>query len=246
MPVYATRFHIRRLNHATGTMTQTHASATQPRSSSIPDSLYLLRPGTRLVLDAAGLGKRIPTRYIGQDRGRCFIVHMPPSATHPDVYDHTYTGNTVVVRYIKDGNVWGFVTAVQGRIAKPQRLLFLDFPTSVESHNLRQRHRVECSFPASVWLRGELMDTVITDISTGGCRISLTGSDHAVDINDEVGIESAIFLATGPGNLLTGCVRRISRSAAGTDIGIRFADVPEHVMEHIDAYVERVSELLTP
>lgn len=225
----------------------THVIPAPGNLTALPPSVYDIRPGTQVVIEAGGLNKRFRTRYIGQERGHYFLIRMPTAVASTNLYEYLYTGNTIVVRYIKDGKIWGFASEIQGHIAKPQPLLFLDFPTQVESHNLRQAPRIDCHFPVTSLIRGIDVDCIITDISPRGCKLRLASADCTVEIGDEVGIACSVFGATGQ-SMLIGSVRRksltVSSTGAVPELGIGFTNVKENTLDAIRDYVQRVTDII--
>ncbi|NJB67351.1 hypothetical protein GGQ74_000991 [Desulfobaculum xiamenense] len=220
-----------------------HATAPTTCQKTLPQSVYNIVPNTQIIMELRGVQNRIKTRYVGQERGRFFLLRMPPQSIQGNLYEHLYPGNAVVIRYILAGNIWGFATRVQGHIAHPHPLLFLDFPRQVESYNLRKEKRVECSFPVTCLIGGTDADAIMLDLSVLGCRITLpcTGSDP--ELGTQIGIDCSVFLANGPKRIV-GTIRRISRVGANLELGIGFHEPAPEVTNKIRSYVDMVYGLL--
>lgn len=213
----------------------------------LPRSIFEIRPGLQLILSITGFDERVRTAFVGHERGRYFLMRLPSAATQglPGLYDYLYQGNTATVSYLHSGNIWGFSTRIQSYALRPYPLLFTDFPSRIDSHNLRKESRIECLFPVQIQagaLRGQAM---LLDISRNGCRLACESSDPAarLAVGDTVELECAIFGAAGGQRL--GCqVRGVQGSGGRATLGLAFTAVPEAVGRSIDGYLRTVAGLL--
>lgn len=128
---------------------------------------------TRMLVEPVGLPQGFRTSLTGMERGRYLMLQLPRI---PGLSDHVYPDREVKVRYIHEGQVYGFKSTVQHYYVTPYRLLFLAFPKTIERLNLRGTQRVDSYIPATL----EVPDSVTPDykamvmnISTGGCRLAL-------------------------------------------------------------------------
>ncbi|MGD9123985.1 MAG: flagellar brake protein, partial [Desulfarculaceae bacterium] len=92
--------------------------------------------GAPLLITVEGVEEPLKCVFAGIEENQYLIVRMPQAAVGTW---QVKEGSTVTVRFISQGMVYGFHTGVKGKYAAgPLRFLFLDFPQSVETHNLRK------------------------------------------------------------------------------------------------------------
>lgn len=178
---------------------------------------------------------------------------------HPEKYLLTQTpaavgiekkmmaGKQAVVRFVESGMVCGFKTRVQQAILKPYRLIFLDYPDSIEMVNLRTSKRVAVSIKAVVNWEKERLDGQIRDLSGGGCFFTMKywqdpllkdlNLDSTLSIRFSIpGDESVIELKCRP--------VRIIREEEDLKMGLSFDDGQQGPTDRVASFVEYIAQLL--
>ena len=105
---------------------------------------------------------------VGLERGKYLIIKTPKITGFTN---DIYAGLPIIVRYLFQGTVFGFKSRILGQVLSPITLLLLEFPESVESHNLRTHQRCECYIPVHFSMGNGMMPGVLVDVSAGGCRV---------------------------------------------------------------------------
>jgi c-di-GMP-binding flagellar brake protein YcgR len=206
--------------------------------------------GTPMLVEPAGLGHRFKTKFIGMERGQYVIVSVPRLA---GVSDHLYVDKPVTVRYVHEGQVYGFNSEILYVAMAPFRLTFLRFPQVIEALNLRSTKRIDCYLPArAVLAEGEheqmtAYPSMITNLSSGGCQIVIEAQEarHLPNVvpDQEITLEFTMF-GSDVEERVKGVVKNISISGTRQFLGIKFDEVSEGIKEQIGDYIESVSDYL--
>lgn len=162
-------------------------------------SLKDLVPGTTIDLQITTptSPKRVKTFYVGMDIPNCMVFQMPTTAKWSFVRDLLLPDNSIVVRYILEGDA-GQVIAFRVKVLKllshPTGLLLTTFPSSIQTLGLRAVKRAQPGIAVDVHAEGiaslEDVTGIIVDVSTNGCRIAMPvkpdwpvmGSEQAITI----------------------------------------------------------------
>lgn len=215
--------------------------------SPLSRSVHELRPGTQVILNVAGFEERVRTSFVGHERGKFFLMRLPPLAVGglQGLYDFLYQGNAAKVSFLHDGRIWGFATQVQNYTLKPHALLFTDFPSSIEAHCLRKEDRVECFFPVYAAISGSRLPSMLTDISCGGCQLTIERHEslEGLQVGDTVHLECALFGADGD-HCVVCQVRGVQPAGGKCVLGTAFTGVCEPVRGRIEEYVKTVRETM--
>lgn len=145
-------------------------------------SLKDLVPGTSIDLQITTptSPKRVKTYYVGMDIPNCMIFQMPVAAKWTFVRDLLLPDNSIVVRYILEGDsgkVIAFRVKVLKLLSHPTGLLLTTFPSAIQTLGLRAVKRAQPGIAVDVDAEGiETLSNVtgiIVDVSTNGCRIAM-------------------------------------------------------------------------
>ncbi|MBU1002242.1 MAG: flagellar brake protein [Proteobacteria bacterium] len=203
--------------------------------------------GTRMLVEPAGMGDRFKTEFIGMLRGQFIIVRIPRI---PGLNDFLYVEKKVTVRYVHEGNVYGFESEVIWNQQAPFRLLFLRYPPTIEILNLRKCQRVDCYLPVKIGMDegGQLTEYqgMILNLSCGGCQLVLDakqGSMPAISVDKMISVEFRMF-GTNKDVRLEGKAKNISVSKNRMYMGVMYSDLPTDVSDGILNYVSHVAEYL--
>ncbi|BBD08321.1 flagellar brake protein [Desulfovibrio ferrophilus] len=217
-------------------------------TSKLPSSIYNITPGTQLLVTLAGLDERLKTSFIGLERKRYFIFKTPKRKIHNGIYDYLYSGNEAKISFLYEGNIWGFASRIQAYTATPHPLVFVDFPSAIESHNLRKEHRIECYFPVQAFSGSDEYQAMILDLSRTGCGLSYSVSDpdKLPALGDTVSIECPLFGAMGEARIIGEVRRAACESNNIINLGLTFQELDSKVDQWIKNYVAQVIGLFSP
>ena len=82
-------------------------------------------------------------------------------------------GDELTVRFLHDGNAYGFVSEVKYLARMPDELVFLRYPQAIEHVSVRRHRRLSCRLPCNLLTgSGEKAPAVLLDISEGGMKIA--------------------------------------------------------------------------
>lgn len=120
-----------------------------------------------------GDANRFRSAYFGCKPDSFLMVQMPAI---PGVRDKVVSGNSMVVRYISRGKVFGFLAHPLNHVLRPCPIIFLTYPTSIEVVNLRKTERVETFIEAKAVYLDHVLEGIIVDLSEGGCGYTASRS----------------------------------------------------------------------
>jgi hypothetical protein len=153
----------------------------------INEFINQLTPGKVIDLQLGGQSfVRVKPTIIGIDSGRYILIKFPNNLNTADYKDVLMSGGGVIVRYILEGlngECVAFSTTIQHVLNKPERLIFLNYPTHIENRQLRTQQREKTHLPALI-SPNKINDTstdqgiagYIVDISAQGCQFSFKPS----------------------------------------------------------------------
>jgi len=197
--------------------------------------------GTEMQLEIDGVASRLRTQLVGIDADRILIVKTPTMSQIGGINVKLFAGNRVVVRYVFQGAVFGFETAIVEAITSPLRLLFLAYPKVVTARNIRSNPRVNTSLPAKLKAGETGADGTVTDISISGCQIEIRreGLPPSVKLDIDADVEITLQLPGVAGDLrINGKLRSLRTGERKLEAGISFSALEEQVQLAIDAYVK--------
>ncbi|MCK9239508.1 flagellar brake protein [Desulfocurvus sp.] len=206
--------------------------------------------GTVVLIEPQGLGDRFKTEFLGMAKGQFIIMRLPRI---PGVGDHLYTEKRVTVRYMFQGNVYGFESEVLWTQSGPFRLLFLRYPSTVEVLNLRKCQRVDCYLPVRVGVGGDDQEQyaeyqgMMRNLSCGGCQVVLDAPDATLPslaVDTPLNLDF-LMIGTNRPVRLAGRAKNITMHKNRMVLGVMFDAVSDGVREGIESYVSSVADFLT-
>lgn len=201
--------------------------------------------GSRIRLEFDGVDAPLNGLFVGMEVNQFIIIKMPPGT---GLSNHLYEGKRVILKYVGAGKILGFRAKVLAYLFKKGLIvLFLSYPRSVESFDLRTSKRIDCYIPSSIKLNNQVFAGFVLDISTGGCRFGfrevlpelldiLQASKHAVLIMDVLGVEEIQQIGCSTKNM-----QKVGNSIA---VGLKFEDISDSVKEKVETYVRNVLEYM--
>ncbi len=207
-----------------------------------PDAVDFHCPvGTDLVLRFEGTEARLNSKLIGEAWGEFLIVRAPKVASADMLLSR---GDPIKVIFIHDGTIYGFLSKYLHQVRVPAPLLFISYPDAMDRHEMRKNLRIDCSIPATIQTAEETVCRgVISDLSTGGCRITmnLEGSDRLPSFELEKSVLIAIeMLGIRPDKGIPGVIKNLRHDAKKTHVGVEFSTSDADILSRIQEYVENV------
>ena len=211
------------------------------------ESLTLdIRTGTPCIVEPQGVGERFKSVFVGWESGR-FCILRPPNS--PALLETLYGEKPCIVRYLDcQGVLCGFRTEVQALVNRPHRLLFLDYPESVETLSVRKENRVDCFLPAAVVAGDASLSGHIVNISAGGFRFSKREEmgDKGFKTLEGKPVQCKFTLIDEPVRELelNGEVRSVSFVEGKVILKGEFINLGNEVHNTLDTFVSEVAEHL--
>ncbi len=195
--------------------------------------------GTRVQFQLGGKLEKL--RATGVVAGIIHYEHiMIRIPAIPGILSRLNEGDPVVVRYVYEGNVYGFNSTILAFTNKPALIVFLAYPDEVESVNLRETQRVSCCLSAKVITEGGGYKAVLEDISLGGCRACLEeGVSESSSLDIDQRIELAFHLEGVAQEQVISCrVKHMKKDAQLYQIGFQFDKENKTVLKNVEQYIE--------
>ncbi len=197
--------------------------------------------GVHLQIQFQGLKEISKTTLVGLERGLYLIVRTPPV---PGTWTKLNKENHTIVRYLYKGTVYGFKCTLLAVMNEPFPLLFLSYPSDIETINLRKQERVECVIPAVARIAGSPCKGAVLDISQSGCSFAFnvqSGGSPPVTPGDEIVL--VIRLAGSAGEReLSAKVMNVRKTGDRVITGNFFTDADDAAMTAVEEYVSCLSE----
>ncbi|MBU2976939.1 PilZ domain-containing protein [Alteromonas sp. C1M14] len=197
--------------------------------------LQTLAPGTvvDLQIDTPTAPQRLKTFYVGMDIPNGFIFQVPNSHKWANIRDQLVTGNSVVVRFVIEGEfgqVIAFKVDILKCFSKPISILITDFPSTIQSRGLRAEKRSQPGIPVSVLIdEGQAASDkskikgLIVDVSKKGCKLAITKESEAVALSVNKNITLGCKL-DGETIKIEALVKNITEDKRYRYHGIQFSD----------------------
>jgi hypothetical protein len=198
--------------------------------------------GDRVIIKGDLPGKDLSCILVGLEAPQYLIVRKP-EAQEPSRFS---AGQEVVVRYFHNAEIYRFRANVCGEINDPVELLFLSYPHRVEDGEERKTPRINCEIPATASIDKAMLNGLITDISSQGCRfiVNLPGGIQPYQVKVLTDVNLSIALQDeAPPQELSGRVRNTNIDRFRIALGIEFEKLSERIADSLKSYVERYTSL---
>ncbi len=199
--------------------------------------------GDDCLIELQGVGGKFRSLILGWEADKYFMLKLPAKL---DMREYLYAGKLVIVRYLNDeGQISGFESTIQVPIFAPQRILFVDFPKTIETISLRRAERVDCFVPGMVYYGDYEISGNLINISKNGCKFSVHDGDipRAKAIKEEeVMLVMFSMLNSDLSFSLFGTLKKIVQGDNRLQWGIEFKEVPEEALDEIENYVNDVKK----
>lgn len=130
--------------------------------------------GQKISVESPHQEEKLWTQMVGFKRGAYLILEKPAGADVVDGMRALCEGDSIVIRFIKDGIVYGFRTPILRTLSVPYKLLFVAYPVEVVRHSLRSSPRLQCYLPCDGRVGDRLFSRAfIRDFSATGCQLRI-------------------------------------------------------------------------
>ncbi len=181
--------------------------------------------GTTLKIQIEGVKSRMTSELIGIETGEYLVIKMPSVQFMGNLSTLLYKGNSIIIRYLHKGTIFGFKSHISHYITTPAKLIFIEYPKRIESHDLRAHKRLDCYLPANVKIMDNTIPGTITDVSKEGCHLIIeqvkVENSLILQVGNEIGVS---FQLPGVAAKLTvtGKQKNIKKDSDSINIGIGF------------------------
>lgn len=221
-------------------MSETEAQPGRARENA--PTRFLLAPGAALRLQRAGSEKRVAAEVIGYGGSgvHAFIIIGSGHGEDTGALQalDLRVDDTLLVRCLYDGTVYGFRTTVTRLLTEPEYLLFVLYPHAVEQVSVRRDPRLHCRIPCETELTGADSRTLMMDISASGC--GLAGRVADADNPPAPGAPVSVTLPVpggGPPATLSGQLCRVGVDDERWEGGVRFDAEQDAIVEQLQPYL---------
>jgi len=201
--------------------------------------------GTQLEIEIEGVPTRIKSSLVGIEPDEYLIIKAPEAALPDSIKNKLFRGNQIVVRYLCKGTLFGFRSQLVQVTSTPIRLLFVEYPKTIEAYDLRSHERVDCFLPAKIEIKDEEKNGAILDISEGGCRCVIKSSEGeklpSVQIGELITL-SCQFPGTESEQVISGEVKNVGMDKQKAVLGIQFHEIAPGLQNIIAQYISTVNE----
>jgi len=132
--------------------------------------------GQRVSVEHPATGQKLWTTMLGYKPGSYILLEKPPGTDAVEGKHVLKDGDSLIIRFFKDGTIYGFRTPILCTITMPYRLLFAGFPTAtnIVEYSLRSSPRLACYLPCSGEVGGRAFSrALIRDFSATGCQLRI-------------------------------------------------------------------------
>ena len=200
--------------------------------------------GTQVKIEIEGVGIRLRGTLVGMEPGEYLIVKLH-DATFDGLKDRLFQGNQIIVRYVYEGTVFGFLSKLIKTILTPIKLLYIEYPSIIENFDLRSQKRMDCFLPSSIIIRDEERQGAILDISEGGCcfLINMLKGEKlpSVQIDEQITLRCQFPGIEGE-QMVSGKARKFSMDKKETALRIQFHELAPEVKNTIAHYISAAEE----
>lgn len=216
--------------------------ATQPEDTAETQAGLLLAQGTRLRIQRAGSEKRVYAEVIGFGGSGVhayIILGRDPAEDAGALHGlNLRPDDTLLVRCLYDGVIYGFRTTITRLLTEPDYLLFVLYPHAVEQVSVRHYPRLRCALPCEVELAGADPRALMLDVSATGCGLVGRCAEDAEP--PEPGAPISVSLPV-PGSAapvtLDGELCRIGTGNGRWEGGVRFSGEHNALFEQLEPHL---------
>jgi c-di-GMP-binding flagellar brake protein YcgR len=207
--------------------------------ASVKATDLLIGIGTDLLVRINGVEARLRSNLIGIKPDEFLILEVPRVK---GIESALHNGNKLTVIFMNAGTVYGFESSIINAVKSPYRLLFVSYPSTIESHELRKSERINCYLPAEINLDGHKADYdgIILDISRFGCSFNSISIPMKKTSVFQLGAKVHLtfeLIGIEERRKFSGKIKNLNLDDKMLSIGVKFDRFKNDVQQKIDAYV---------
>ncbi len=206
------------------------------------DRILDLTIGSVVQLCQEDTQQKFTVSLVGADNERSIITTLPPKQQLPDdtSYDEVFPKGTMLeLKTIYDGRVVAFESEVIGLYG--DRLLIGSFPEMIETRRLRKDIRFPCALSCDIRQGKNESYAVITDISHGGCLLSVPQNAEyefiSESINGGIPLELEIFfpISDAPSVISATVKSSVCQIDGACKVGFAFNEQYECIRRYLES-----------
>lgn len=199
--------------------------------------------GTRLTLSFLNQKESYPAELLGYSAYEFLILRLPRL---PALRSRLIANETLSLRFIHDGTVFGFITEVITTTVRPAFMLFCTFPDSLEQIDLRRHQRLNCLLPAVAHTSIGEYRCILQDLSHGGAKLVFetksTDALRQIEAGTNILLDFTLFVGESEVPVPS-VVRSVSLDGLKMYMGIQFLDLPDRLRKEMADYIDAVCHL---
>ena len=214
---------------------------------STPPAQFVITAGSVVNIQRVGEGARVQAEVLGAVPEAYIALREAPSGSETRTLRFLYlrAEDPLVLRFLHEGVVYGFRTAVSRLVTDPEYLVFVLYPRLVEHISVRRELRTLCRMPCLVaYAGGDAQPGLMLDVSAAGCRVVGPFGQDEASPSENLAVTVTLVL---PGQVepfhITGVVRRLSSREEGSVLGIAFDQEQRNLYDILDSYLRFAPQL---
>ncbi len=201
--------------------------------------------GSRIKLEFNQIEGAFDATTIGMSPNSYLVTTFPTQLASKK--DAPSIGSHVLAKFLHMGKLCIFKSSIVATTRQPQDLLFLDYPSVIHYHEMRQTKRTGIFIPCTLHLLegGEYFGALIDMSSSGGlCEIKTKGNQPLPPISLQSQINLRCLL---PGmkeeQQIHGIIKNMTQNSTETRFGIEFINMHSFLIETINKYLFSIEQL---
>lgn len=215
-------------------------ASNQPQTS-IPLSHLVIAAGNVVAIQRVGEETRVRAEVLGAVPDAYIALRYACGSPRSRAagFLNLRAEDSLILRFVHEGVVYGFRTAISRLVTDPEPLVFVRYPRFVEQVSMRRELRLSCRMPCLVTADGgSAQPGLMLDVSAAGCRV-VVRHDHNEAAPPE-GLPVTVTLAlpdqTEPFSA-PGEVRRLTDEVEERALGIAFNHEQRELYEVLERYL---------
>ena len=205
--------------------------------------------GAHLQIEIEGVAFRFKSSVVGIEPNEYLIIKtpiIPHDAPFSSIKHKLFPRNQIAIRYLHKGTVFGFKTKLIEAISTPIRLLFVEFPDTIEHYNLRSHKRIDCFLPTRIKMKDKEIKGIILDINEKGCRHQIKALEGEklppVQIDEQITLFCQFPGIEGE-HAVSGIVKNINKDKKEMALGIVFHEITPEAQKILTQFISTAKEI---
>lgn len=207
------------------------------------DIFKTLPPGLPMLFQFSGQKSSYKTSYVGAAPGDAVIMALP---MNPGVTQLLAEAYSIVIRFVHEGQAYGFESHFVAAIRKPFPLLFVTYPHRVHQVTVRACERLALLERAVLSAGGTRLEGVMTDVSCGGCKVKLPRSESSLALaaGGEVVVEFSMSMEEDVPIALKGMLVEVDSEGKKVKCRVTFVKEQEKELSLLATFLQYVVQML--